>query len=156
MIREEIMPLNHNFHSVPTTDENYVAYQSYYDLQAKASVHDDLIHYMNDSLLWIPCVHLSGGYFKRKNGLSLYGATLINKDSAVAYNHVISSWLRLFSEAPETFEINVGVIINPDKTVGDFRKFKVTRNDLLQELKILHEMGQDLLAGNCLILHLGI
>jgi hypothetical protein len=150
------MSLLHNFHFTPATENEYVRYLDYCNLKPDASIHDNVIRYMNDTLLWVPSIHLSGGKLKRTQGLSLYGATTINNKGILMFNHVIDSWLKLFSESPKIFELNGGITVNADNTVGDWYIFEVRRDDLVRELEILHRMGQEVLAGNHVILHLGI
>jgi hypothetical protein len=152
------MSLLHNFYCI--TEAGLIKYKNvhkdYVKMKADVTIHDDLIRYMNDTLLWIPTIHLSGNHYKQTHGLFLYGSTVINKEGASMFSHIISSWAQLFSKAPENFELNGGVTINIDRTVGEFRKIKVNRDDLIKKLDVLKNYAEKAIADEHFILHLGI
>jgi hypothetical protein len=152
----EGMSLNHKFHCLDEGKFVHINYQLYCKKKAQVNIHDDLMRYMNDTLVWVPCIHLSGNHYKQTYGLSLYGVTVLNQDGASMFLHVLSSWANLFSKAPANFELNGGVTVKPDRTVGDLHRIKVERDELLNNLNILINYTERTLKGECSILHLGI
>jgi hypothetical protein len=154
--QEKLMSLNHDFYYADMINGNQVNYKKFYQEKPELSIHDDLMRYMDDTFQWFPSIHLSGNKYKRTRGFFLYGTTLINRESVPIFNHVVSSWLTLFSGAPDAFELDGGLTINADRTVGDRYKIEVQRDELIRNLTTLNEMGEKVMAGECFILHLGI
>jgi hypothetical protein len=148
--------LKHEFYCLNEGKFNYANYQSYDKKDSQVTIHDDLIRYINDTLMWVPCIHLSGNHYKETYGLSLYGATVINQDGASMLTHVLSSWENLFSKAPTNFELNGGVTVKSDGTVGDFHKIRVERDEFLNHLNILINYANKTLKEEYFILHFGI
>jgi hypothetical protein len=150
------MSLAHKFYCVPSTQNGYITYEKYYDMEATVSIHDDLIRYINDTLLWIPAIHLSKGKLKKTYGLSLYGVSVINGQGISIFIKIIDSWIKLFSEAPESFQLSGGSNIHSNEVGQDVFKFTVVRNDLITQLSMLRNIGEKSLDGEYCILHLGI
>jgi hypothetical protein len=150
------MPLQHRFYCILEENGYNNIYKDYIKIQSEVLIDDELIRYMNDFLLWVPCIHLSKNHYKNTYGLFLDGPTVINKEGASMFLHVVSSWAQLFSKAPEIFELNGGVTINIDRTVGEFRKIKVNRDDLIKKLDVLKNYAEKAIADEHFILHLGI
>ncbi|MCU0547166.1 MAG: Coagulation factor 5/8 type-like protein [Oscillatoriaceae cyanobacterium Prado104] len=132
---------------------------NYYDMEFEVSIHDDIMRYMDDTLMWIPCTHLSLPYQKKTKGLALYGITVIHQESGEMFYHVIDLWYRLFSKAPERFQLDGGIIIGHDRIVSSPPKYytiEVERDLLLQKLQILRNYAERTIEGEFFILHLGI
>ncbi|MEG3974347.1 Coagulation factor 5/8 type-like protein [Microcoleus sp. herbarium8] len=132
---------------------------NYYEKKFEVSIHDDIMRYMNDTLMWIPCTHLSLPYKNKTKGLALYGTTIIHQEGGEMFYHVISSWYRLFSKAPERFQLYGGIIIEADRTFSSPPKvhnIEVERDLLLEKLQILLNYANQVIEGEFFILHLGI
>jgi len=89
------MALEHRFFCLRETEVSYTNCMNYYEMESKVSIHDDIMRYMNDTLMWVLCTHLSVPYKKKTRGLSLYGITIINQEGGEMFYHVIESWYRL-------------------------------------------------------------
>ena len=94
------MGLNHDFWLIKTNDFEFKDYREYLRTKPQVQIHDYLMRYMNDTLLWIPCIHISGRKKKHTKGLALYGISLISEEGAGTFASVMDSWADLFSKAP--------------------------------------------------------
>ena len=54
------MGLNHDFWLIKKNDFEFKDYREYLRTKPQVKIHDDLMRYMNDTLLWILCIHISG------------------------------------------------------------------------------------------------
>ncbi|MBE9124097.1 hypothetical protein IQ269_25675 [Tychonema sp. LEGE 07199] len=153
------MALEHRFFCLKKGEVSYTQCMNYYGREFEVSIHDDIMRYMNDTLMWIPCTHLSVPYKKKTNGLSLYGITIIHQENGEMFYHVFESWYRLFSKAPDRFQLYGGIIIEADRTVSSPPKvhtIEVERDLLLEKLRILLNYAERVIEGEFFILHLGI
>ncbi|WP_373533687.1 hypothetical protein [Microcoleus sp.] len=153
------MGLEHRFFCLREGEVSYAKCMNYYEKKFEVSIHDDIMRYMNDTLMWIPCTHLSLPYKNKTKGLALYGTTIIHQEGGEMFYHVISSWYRLFSKAPERFQLYGGIIIEADRTFSSPPKvhnIEVERDLLLEKLQILLNYANQVIEGEFFILHLGI
>ncbi|MEG3838512.1 MULTISPECIES: Coagulation factor 5/8 type-like protein [unclassified Microcoleus] len=153
------MALEHRFFCLREGEVSYAEYMKYFKIKFEVSIHDDVMRYMNDTLMWIPCTHLSVRHRRKAHGLMLYGDTIINQEGVEMFYHVIESWYRLFSKAPEKFQLDGGIIIEADRTVSSPPKvhtIEVERDLLLEKLRILLNYANQVIEGEFFILHLGI
>lgn len=114
-------------------------------LKSDVSIHDDVLHYMFDTLTWIPCYNPA----KREthNGLCFYGATVIRGEGAVAAQRVFQSWANLFSLGPMILELH---------SSGEIRR--EARDELVSKLTKLAGLAQKIINtdGQFFILHHGL
>lgn len=153
------MALEHRFFCLKEGEVSYAEYMNYFQVEFEVSIHDDIMRYINDTLMWIPCTHLLVTHKKKTHGLMLHGDTVINREGGEMFYHVIDSWFRLFSKAPERFQLYGGIIIEADRTVSSPPKvhnIEVERDLLLQKLQILRNYANQVIEGEFFILHLGI
>lgn len=132
--------LNHSFLLLPLNEFAYWSYDQLYNEPQALLLHDDIIRYVVDSLVWIPC-HLPVRRNKmyEHKGLNLYGATIIKEEGADAAYRVFSLWAELFSQAPKVMKLKGSftwseedggaekgkhetIIAERDKVVGVFRQ----------------------------------
>lgn len=149
------MGLNHDFWLIEKNDFEFKDYREYLQTKPQVQIHDDLMMYMNDTLLWIPCIHISGRKKKHTKGLALYGISLISEEGAGTFAGVMDSWADLFSKAPEKFNLT-GVITFKSGDDYNYRSFEVDRDILVPKLRILAEHTQKFTNQDFLILHGGI
>jgi len=150
---------NHKFFCLRKGEKRYEKFTEFYRATPDVEIHDDLIRYIYDTLLWVPCTHLSGRKKKMTYGLMLYGDTIIKQEGAEIFGHVIESWAHLFSKAPSKFELKGGVMVQRDGIVREpieFYKIEIER-DVGEESAIsLGNYAKEAAAGDYFILNLGI
>lgn len=95
---------NHKFFCLRKGERRYDNFTDFFHAAPDVEIHDDLIRYIDDTLLWVPCTHLCGRKKKMTYGLMLYGNTIIKQEGAEIFGPVIESWANLFSKAPSKFE----------------------------------------------------
>ncbi|MBW4497909.1 MAG: Coagulation factor 5/8 type-like protein [Oscillatoria princeps RMCB-10] len=150
---------NHKFFCLRKGEKRYEKFTEFYRAAPDVEIHDDLIRYINDTLLWVPCTHLSGLKKKMSYGLMLYGDTIIKQEGAEIFGHVIESWANLFSKAPSKFELTGGVMVQSDRRLTDpmeFYKIEIERDVVVENLRTLANYAKQAAAGDYFILHIGI
>lgn len=147
----------HRFFCLNENNVSYEKYQDYFAIEADLIICHDLIGYIYDSLLWVPSLYLSGAKYKKSFGLFLNGDTIINSEGAAIFRGVIQAWVDLFSQAPEEFELTGTLLLDAEKrSKGEFRKIKVERNAVVENLSTLVRYANKTIDGEYYILHLGI
>lgn len=64
-------------------------------------LHDDFMHYINDTLNWIPTLTASSSGLIQEKGLNLYGRTVINFNGAGKLYKIMNAWTNLLCESPQ-------------------------------------------------------
>ncbi|MEF2965874.1 hypothetical protein V3851_08540 [Paenibacillus sp. M1] len=125
------------------------------EVSPQASIDDELINYISDSLEWIkskgPSKSFSG------YGLDRYGYTVIrDKDSLVTFKNIISSWKDLFNNAPTQLVItgDYGWEAGTDK--GQYEKISFNKYEVIESLNNLIEVIDTALERNQCVMHFGI
>jgi hypothetical protein len=150
---------NHKFFCLKKGEKRYENFTDFYHAAPDVEIHDDLIRYIDDTLFWVPCTHLSGCKQKMTYGLMLYGNTIIKQEGAEIFGHVIESWSHLFSKAPSKFELKGGVMVQSDGIVREpieFYKIEIERDEVVENLRTLANYAKQSAAGDYFILHIGI
>lgn len=125
------------------------------EVYPQASIDDDFIDYINDSLQWIkfegPSESFSG------YGLDQYGYTVIReRESLFTFKNIIASWKNLFHNAPTELVItgNYGWEAGSDE--GQYEMVSFNRDELIESLNKLLEVIDLALATNQSVVHFGI
>ncbi len=138
------MSLIHEFKIVPDDcyDKEILAAET-------MSISDDLIRYVNDSLLWIKT--LWNGK-KETNRLNYYGYTVIMGESLQKLKGIVEAWIYLFQNAGDIIVLTGDFLIDEDK----YEKIEFTKEECLAQLRSLKEMCEKAEIENKAILHEGI
>lgn len=150
----EEMGLDHEFLLLDKRIYPLKKNMNYTDVKCRASLNDDLVSYMNDTLSWIPASKDGG-----ENGLNYYNSTLINQRSAPVLKVIIDSWFALFSSAPSReFELISSFSWNEKNKIAEHSyKLIYSKCDILPALKTISNMAEVVSQDdNFYILHLGI
>jgi hypothetical protein len=150
--------MKHKFFFVQK-EVDYSAYREYYKMEPDVIIHDDIIRYIRDSILWVPSIQLSYSHQKKSYGLYEYGDNIIDINGSEIFYGVVSAWKDLFSQAPETFEITLSVMCDHEgvaKYPIEFRKISIQRDILIDNLQKLSNHAKKTTDGEGYILHLGM
>jgi hypothetical protein len=150
--------MKHNFFFIKGKIK-YSTFHEYLNVESDAILHDDIIRYIRDSFQWVPSIQVSLPYKRETYGLHEYGINIISSNGSEIFYNVISAWKDLFSQAPQTFEINLGVLCDHEgiaKYPIEFRKITIQRDLLLENLHKLSECAKKAANGEGYILHLGM
>lgn len=107
--------LNHEFLLLSREQYPYAEYMQWINNPKAIHLHDDLMHYLDDSLRWITCYNPAKHMLKHK-GLNFYGPTVIKYDGAVVLQRVLSGWSEIFSSGPKHINLT-GPVIKLDRDV---------------------------------------
>src|SRR3954464_7890116 len=98
--------LLHSFYLVNLDQYDYWSFQNFYHQETTNFLHDDVVHYMEDSLKWIRCYSPAvKTELQELRGLDFYGVTVIKEDGARAAKQIFSAWAELFSQGPEILSL---------------------------------------------------
>ncbi len=150
--------LNHDFMLISRTEHAFSDYSKFINDARAVRLHDDLIRYIADALLWIPT------YNPAKNephfGLCFYGPTVIHTEGALSAARVFSSWADLFAAGPERLILTGGWtwIEGDPMDQGKYEALKVDRDDFVLKLRQIAAYAQKIIEseGEYYILHYGI
>lgn len=138
---------------------NIRSYRTYYSETPDVKINDDFIRYINDTLLWVPSVYISGSKSQKNYGLMLYGTTVIKKEGAKTFGDIMGSWADLFSKGPANLYLQCGIVIKDDGNLPGSRSFhtiELERDEVVKSLRTLAEYAELVATGDYFILHLGI
>lgn len=158
------MSLDHDFLLLPEGKVNYRDYGNYFCSPADVRLHDDFIRYLNDTLKWVPTLNPANPKDHLKDwqgyGLNLYGSTIINKQGAEVFHHVVWSWAQLFSKAPAKLQLRGHWISDIDdegvESEPYYEQLEFDRDVVVNNLITLGNYADKTCSGDFFILHLGI
>src|SRR5262245_12653767 len=95
--------LTHTFFLVNTDEFNYCRHSSFINNPHGVMVHDELLHYVLDTLKWIPAYNPN----KREScrGLCMDGETVIKSNGAIIAAGIFRAWADLFAIGPEFLKL---------------------------------------------------
>ncbi len=100
------------------------------------NIHDDYLHYLSDTLLWIPIYKRAT--FGESHGLNLYSDTIITKDGALIAKEIFKNWASLFSCGTEKIVLTGNYCFDQeDSKQGHSQKITVNRDKFVGQLKTL-------------------
>jgi hypothetical protein len=149
--------LNYAFFLVRTSEHAPRDYGHFTPLPGEVELHDDLLHYMGDSLRWIP-TH-NPALDEPCTGLCMYGPTVIFAEGARVAAAVFSTWARLFALGPSVLDLTGPYTwTGDDPANGAFERIRVERDDLCGRLSDLAGWAQQVAegSGDLYLLHYGI
>jgi hypothetical protein len=155
---EGIMGLEHEFYLVSET----MNLEELFDLRKSSKVidrviiHDDLIQYINDSLVWIPSKNPAKQANSHSRGINYHGITLLDQQSANALKGIFTSWRDLFKNAPDTFKLTGNFVEGENEQEGTYEKISINRDEVVNQLEKIISMSEYLATGNGFLYHYGI
>lgn len=157
------MSLNHEFFVVESRAEAWGLTRRH--LGSAATLHDDLVRYMLDSLAWIPSLNPS----KRQLmfGLNVWGRTVITTDGAAVAGSIFRAWAQLFALSPARLKLQgaFGWIEDESNEAADaaaaggaYERLEFERDDVCTSLRAIATQCDEVLSSDrhLCILHLGI
>ncbi|MDB9513015.1 Coagulation factor 5/8 type-like protein [Kamptonema animale CS-326] len=154
------MSLDHDFLLLPEGKVNYRDYTKYFRNPSAVKLHDDFIHYVNDTLKWVSTLNPDHPKEWQGYGLNLYGVTIINKQGAEVFHHVVESWAKLFSKAPAKLQLRGHWISDIDdegvESEPYYEQLEFDRDMVVKNLITLATYADKTCGGDFFILHLGI
>ena len=153
--------LMHDFLLVARKEFDYWDSSNFYNHPQAIHLHDDLMHYIGDSLKWIPChVPARRNKLHEHKGLNFYGPTIIKEEGASAAHNIFSLWAELFSLAPKVLKLTGawGWIEGEPAESGKYSTIIVERDKVVITFRQIAEYGKRVIAseGSLYILHMGI
>ena len=124
--------LNHDFLLLSAREHRYTEYLKWINHPDAILIHDDVLHYMEDSLKSITCYNPAQKMMTHR-GLNFYGPTVIKSDGAVDAEVVFNTWATLLSTGPMSYKLTR--VVASLLTVARYSK-SVADSD--NELFILH------------------
>lgn len=149
--------LNHDFFLVRTADFPPARYRHFLTLPGEIEIHDDLLHYMGDTLAWIPSHNPARG--EPCTGLCMYGPTSIHAEGARVAMAVFSAWANLFALGPEELDLTGPYVWKgDDPSTGEHARLLIARDDLCARLNRLARYSEQVSSsgGELYLLHIGI
>ena len=109
-------------------------FESLRSAPADATLSDNLVSYVYDSLLWIPSFNPSSRKMSAQHGLNLYGITAIGRDGAVVMKNILETWHRLFQLAPSVVKLTGHYTQTAKESDGFYEKNSLDRTILLNDV----------------------
>ncbi|MGH4121584.1 MAG: hypothetical protein ACREV6_01400 [Clostridium sp.] len=156
------MGLEHEFFLVTHDEYEEMSYDGDYFSSEDSSniilIHDDIIQYLHDTLMWIPSINPAMNY-EKGFGLNNYGITLFDKEGSEVIFKIAKAWADLFSNGPSTLKLagNYEWITN-DKciTEGYYKIIEVDRDELVESFRKIQLFSEKVIYNKYFILHHGI
>ena len=149
--------LYHSFQLVDRKSFDYSDYCKLISTQHPVKIHDNVIHYILDTLKWITSYNPATN--EEMTGLSLYGPTVVRKEGAHCALRIFSAWADLFSNGPSVLDLSGPYTWkNSDPKRGNFTKVTVKRDEIVNALREVKDFLQKILdaSDEIYLLHLGL
>ena len=125
----------------------------HYHDPAAVVIDDDLVHYMSDSLRWVPSEN-PATEDTPGDGVNLYGVTAFSGDGARQLARVLNAWSVRFRCGPEILQFT-GTYATVDGE-GGYECLERRRDDVIETLGRIASMAEEAIAPGYWLLHLGI
>ncbi len=150
--------LNHDFFLLSKTEHPFNSYMRFINDPRAIQLHDDLVGYMYDTLVWIPSFNPAKS--EPSTGLCRWGPTVIDTVGASQAVQIFSSWADLFSVGPGWLRLSgewSWIEGQPDSG-GEYERLEFDRQETVGTLRRLAEYARRVAAGDgdLYILHLGV
>jgi len=147
----------HDFVLVATAEHSPADYLQLLHHPNAIHVHDDVLHYIGDSLTWIPSLNPATG--KHGHGLNFYGPTAVLVDGAAVAARVFKAWAGVFKLGPSDLVLTGSwTMVEGDPSAGAYERFRSSRDDLVTAFENI-AVWCDLVEGSAgarFLMHLGI
>jgi hypothetical protein len=153
--------LNHDFLLSPDIGAEYDYSRVMSNDPDAVQLHDDIIGFMWDTLLWIPTINPCCKPTDRdytQYGLNRWGPTVINYVGAKKGAAVFRCWAALYVEGPEELELKGPWewIEGEDAKSGSYAVIRENRDQLVHRLEQIAGYCESAVSGQCYVLHGGI
>lgn len=119
-----------------------------------ASIDDELISYISDTLDWIKGWYPNGAYEK---GLDRYGYTIIKEEENIRkFKDIIISWRNLFINGPEVIILTGDYGWEVESTKGYYEKNVFKKKDIIDQLSNLLTVIEKAINTKNYVIHCGI
>ncbi|AIQ14320.1 hypothetical protein [Paenibacillus durus] len=119
-----------------------------------ASIDDELINYISDTLNWIKAWYPNGSYEK---GLDRYGYSIIKEEENIKlFKDIIISWRNLFINAPERIILTGDYGWEVDSIKGFYVKNEFKKQDIIDQISDLVIVVEKALDTKTYVIHYGI
>ncbi len=156
------MGLEHAFFLVTHEEYEEMSYDGDYLILEDSSnlilLHDDIVQYIHDTLIWIPSINPAMNY-ERGLGLNNYGITLFDKEGAEVILKIAKAWADLFSYGTSTLNLtgSYGWITDDNGIIdGDYERININRDELVKRFRKLQLFSEKVISNKYFILHHGI
>jgi hypothetical protein len=151
--------LNHDFLLLSTREHPYIDYMKWINHRKATRIHDDVMHYMQDTINWITCYN-PAQKMRKHRGLNFYGPTIIKKDGTANAERLFTAWANLFSIGPKTIKLTgaYGWYEGESKETGSYSVIRLERDEIVDRLRSVADYAKSVANSNdeLFILHLGI
>jgi len=150
--------LYHDFLLLPDVGDLKNQYECHINDCNAIRVHDDILSYFHDTLLWIPTENPANPAAWGGRGLNWYGPTAISGEGARCLSLVFEAWAELFSIGPDNI-ILTGAHSwtegdSPDS--GAYCKISIERSKIVSKCRAISQMALQASDSDRWLLHLGI
>ncbi|AEI66871.1 hypothetical protein [Corallococcus macrosporus] len=151
------MSLLHDFLLREEGTHRYEDHRAWMNAPQALHLHDDVVQYLNDTLLWIPALNPATRKCPMEpvQGLCHYGPTIINRSGGRIAAQIFQHWADLFACGPEQMVLTGGWCTEPDGR-QHYNKLEVQRDPLVSTLRTLATWARQAEAGSHFIYHWGI
>ena len=151
----------HDFLLVSSEELRKNGYDYFFNSNAnKVLIHDDVISYIYDSLLWIPAYNAARNHelLDFAKDFNRWGVSIYKIDGALKFHKVFQAWSALFAEAPEKVVITGSWCYAENEEDGHYEKLEFSRDLLVERFLMLANFGNKIVEseGRLSILHFGI
>jgi|JI10StandDraft_1071094.scaffolds.fasta_scaffold215098_2 hypothetical protein len=154
------MSLNHDFILAETeSTREYCFWEKMKKDADRVVLHDDIVSYIYDSLLWIPVYNGGTARQEKMEGFNRYGVSIYKIDAAQKIINIFGAWALLFAQGDEVLRLTGGYSFECDNpSAGGYEKIEIARNVLIETCLKLAHYGEQVLEsqGDLCIVHLGV
>ena len=148
--------LNHDFYLLSRDLYQPTDYIQLINASGALSLHNDIIHYILDTLNWLPTLNPAKN--ERQYSLCFFGPTVIDQQGASLAQSIFSTWAQLLSLGSEHLTLRGLYELDADNQPGGrYSKIYANRDDLVEKFRQLASYSERVSQSDKLyILHLGI
>ncbi|MGG4398987.1 hypothetical protein ABEW61_02580 [Paenibacillus amylolyticus] len=147
--------VNEDIYTFYSWDSNGVIHGNGLTTENHATLEDEFIAYIYDSLCWLDTWNPST--CMRCSGLNNYGITVIEEqDALLKFHQLIRAWMDLFSHATDPIVLTGSYCVDGKEQKGSYEKLVYNKVELINELNKLANMAKYAeINGKCIV-HFGI
>ncbi len=144
-----------NIHTSYSWDSKGRIHRSGLTTENHATLEDEFIAYIYDSLCWLDTWNPST--CMRCSGLNNYGITVIEEqDALLKFHQLIRAWMDLFSHATDPIVLTGNYSIAGGEQKGYYEKLVYNKVEIINELNKLANMAKYAEVNGKCIVHFGI
>jgi hypothetical protein len=98
---------SHTFHLLSTAHYSQSDYARWPPDDEGVQISDDVVGYMWDALLWVPCRY-PHAEMRQASGPDRYGPSVVAAEGAEQLARILDGFAEIFSSGPERFRLNCG------------------------------------------------